>query len=77
MVKAVIARLRLRRLVELAIHVPLAHMARRVAGSLQQRGYGDLAAADVYFVSRREIPRIYLGDAVVEAALIGGWLAAR
>jgi hypothetical protein len=43
-IKAMIAWLRLRGLVELAVHVPFAHMTRRIPGLLQQPGDRDLAA---------------------------------
>lgn len=34
-----------------------------------------LAAADVVFVARGRIPRVYLADAAVEALLVAGWIA--
>ncbi|HYE05692.1 MAG TPA: hypothetical protein VEL07_09185 [Planctomycetota bacterium] len=34
-----------------------------------------LLLVDVVFTARRVIARIYLGDAAIEAALIGAWLA--
>jgi hypothetical protein len=33
-----------------------------------------LGAADLYFVSTGQIPRVYLGDAAAEAAAIAGWI---
>ena len=33
-----------------------------------------LAAADVVFVAKGTIPRVYLGDAAAELAAIGGWI---
>jgi hypothetical protein len=35
-----------------------------------------LAGIDVYYVSRRVIPPVYLLDALAELALLGGWAAA-
>jgi hypothetical protein len=37
----------------------------------------SLGAIDVVYSSRRQISPIYLLDAVAQAALLGGWLAAR
>lgn len=34
-----------------------------------------LGGASVYFTARGDVPPIYLGDAVMEAALIGAWVA--
>lgn len=36
---------------------------------------GTLATADLVFVGARRIPRIYLGDAALEAGVIATWLA--
>jgi hypothetical protein len=33
-----------------------------------------LGAADVVFVGKGRIPRVYLGDAAAELALIAGWI---
>jgi uncharacterized membrane protein YedE/YeeE len=34
----------------------------------------SLAAVDVVFVAKGRISRVYLADAIVEAALVAGWL---
>jgi hypothetical protein len=36
-----------------------------------------LAAADVIFVGKRQIPRVYLADAAAEAAAIAAWTTIR
>ncbi len=36
-----------------------------------------VAAVDIFYLARRRISPIYLLDAVIEAALVAGWLAAR
>jgi energy-converting hydrogenase Eha subunit E len=50
---------------------------RRTSRAIRMLGMGSAAAlglADVIHVGRGRIPKIYLGDAVVEAALIAGWV---
>ena len=53
--------------------------ARRPAAAVRWLGIGSaaaLGAADVVFAAKGRIPRVYLGDAALEAAAVAGWLAA-
>jgi hypothetical protein len=34
-----------------------------------------LGAADIYYVARKRIPRVYLLDAAAELAFVAGWIA--
>jgi energy-converting hydrogenase Eha subunit E len=49
--------------------------ARRTRTALAGLAGLALGAADVYFVARRRIPKVYLADAAVEAAFAGAALA--
>jgi hypothetical protein len=52
---------------------------RRRSRMLEVLGLGAalaLGTADVVFAARRRISKVYLGDAAVEGALVGGWLSA-
>ncbi len=49
----------------------------RVTRTLGIASAAALAAADVYFVARRDISPIYLGDAFVESTFIAAWIAER
>jgi hypothetical protein len=58
--------------------VALAGMRRRATPELCLLGAGSAAAlmaADVIYVARGRISRVYLLDAIAEALCIGGWLA--
>lgn len=54
---------------------PIERRASRTVKTLGIASAGVLALADLIFVSKRRIPPIYLADAVMEAALIGAWIA--
>lgn len=50
---------------------------RRQSRALSVLGIGSalaLGGADVIFVGRRQIPRVYLADAAAEGAAIAGWM---
>jgi hypothetical protein len=46
----------------------------RAVKTLGVASAATLGAADVYFVATGQISRVYLGDAVAEAAVIAGWI---
>jgi hypothetical protein len=56
----------------------LAQRRRRITPEIELLGIasaGGLALVDVTFVASGRISKVYLGDALAEAALVAGWLA--
>jgi len=60
-----------------AVGVTLLSGARERKTSTKTLGIASalvLGGADIIFVGRKQIPRVYLADAIAEAALIATWL---